>query len=86
MCRKFVRLTKNCKKIYNMDPLFRLCWKLQVGAAHSEALWSFVQSRLVGPDAEAAGKSLGTEAKSSMEATVQRRLQKCPQDVGADTI
>lgn len=69
-----------------MDPLFRLCWKLQIGTAHLEALWSFVQSRLVDPDAEAAGKSLGAEAKSSMEATVQGRLQKRPQDVGADII
>lgn len=57
-----------------------------MGATHLEALRSFVQSRLVGPDVEAAGKSLGTEAKSSMEATMQERFQKRPQDVGADTI
>lgn len=69
-----------------MEPLFRMCWKLQTGVANLEALWSFVQSRLVGSDIEAAGKSLGTEAKSSMEATVQGRFQKGPRDVGADTI
>lgn len=41
-----------------MEPLFRMCWKLQTGVANLEALWSFVQSRLVGSDVEAAEKVL----------------------------
>lgn len=64
----------------------RLCWKLQVGAVHLRALQSFVHSRLVGPDVEATGKRLGTEAKTCMKATVQGRVQKLCQDVGEDTI
>lgn len=69
-----------------MDPLFRPHCKLQIGAAHLTASQSFGQSRLIGPDVEATRKSLGTEAKSSMEATAQVRLQVLPQDVGAGTI
>lgn len=69
-----------------MDSLFRPRCKLQIGAAHLTASQSFGRSRLVGPDIEATSKSLGTEAKASMEATAQGRLQVLPQDVGEGTL